>query len=902
MMARTTLHDLPLSTSKPINPGMKRILILLAFFAGIVGTVSSQQKVAKNEADYQMLKLAGENPAAPQQAKAPKIKPTVFSPATLKLGGGGTIGTDCQCLQTIDETFTIAPFTNGTAPEYRNDDGSTAEIDLPFTFSLYGTDYTSCFINNNGNISFNASYTTFSASAFPTASFVMVAPFWADVDTRNTSSGLVYYKVTDHSLTVIWDAVGYFNSQSDKVNTFQLVITDGTDPVVPDGNNVSFCYGDMQWTTGSASSGVNGFAGTPATVGANLGDGTSFIQFGRFDHAGSDYDGPFNDADGISWLDYTNFNFNSDVVTGAGNIAPIVPSGSLCDTLYVCAGSNAYLQFLSPEQTQLTDLTYEVIGANNLVLTETQDPGSSELQIFAPLDAPNDTLLINVMGTDNGTPAMSTSTTYVLVVRDQPDPIVITASDNELCAGETISLSIDPAYTSVNWSTGGSTNSINITTGGTITVTANDQYCETTGEIEIIELSSPTPTIGGVFQTCGSSTTDIFVNETYPSVVWSNNLNTPSIAVGSGTYTVTATGENGCQGTSAPVTVLIIPTPVISVPDIQFCVSDRPLNASVTNAANGVNYTYSWAASPNLSSTSVANPNVMDLTADATFTVTVYPTAYPDCSSSEEVEVTVVDAPVLVTDDEVLYCNNGLQLDATVQNAEPTFTYNWTWTPSNFFSGASTSSPSLIGIIPSGTVVTGTVSVSWDAQCRDQQEVTVLVPNAPQVFPTVVDSMCIGSPITLVAGVPSMPVDYQWYYHVTTTQGNDSIILLGTNQEQEIVGEGIFYVEMTEPGCGFTASSEFILTNYACDIFIPDVITPNGDGLNEFFVIESLELFPSSSLKIFDRWGGLVYDSPDYKNNWGDKDVPEGTYYFILEWRKDETTTTPISGYFTVLH
>jgi gliding motility-associated-like protein len=902
MMLHTTLVHLPLSQSKPINPGMKRILILFAFFAGIVGTASAQQKVAKNEADYQMLKAAGENPAAPAQPKAATIKPTVFSPATLKLGGGGSIGTDCQCIQTIDETFTIAPFTNGTAPEYRNDDGSTAEIDLPFTFSLYGTDYTSCFINNNGNISFNNAYSTFSSSAFPTASFVMVAPFWADVDTRNTQSGLVYYKVTDHSLTVIWDAVGYFNSQADKVNTFQLVITDGTDPVVPDGNNVSFCYGDMQWTTGSASSGVNGFAGTPATVGANLGDGTSFIQFGRFDHPGSDYDGPFNNADGVSWLDNTNFNFNSDVITGAGNIAPIVPSGSLCDTLYVCAGSNAYLQFLSPEQDQVTDLIYEVIGANNLVLTETQDQGSSELQIFAPLDAPNDTLLINVSGTDNGTPAMSTSTTYVLVVRDQPEPITITASDVELCTGETITLSIADTYTSVSWSTGGSTNSINVTAGGTVTVTANDQFCETTGEIEIVQLPSPTPTIGGVFQACGIGTTDIFVNETYPAVVWSNNLTTTTIAAGSGTYTVTATGDNGCQGTSAPVTVLIIPTPTISVPDIQFCVSDRPLNASIINSVSGVNYTYVWDASPNLTSTTVANPNVTGLTADATFTVTAYPTAYPDCSSQEEVTVTLVDTPVMVTDDEVVYCNNGLQLDASVENVDPTFTYNWTWTPSNFFSGANTSSPSLVGIIPSGTVVTGTVAVSWDAQCRDQQEVTVLIPNAPESFPAVIDSMCVGSPLNLVAGTPSVPVDYQWFYYIVTPQGNDSIILLGNEQIQEVVSTGIFYVEMSEPACGFTSVSPFYVNTYACDIFIPDVITPNGDGLNETFVIESLELFPNSTLKIFDRWGGLVYESTDYKNNWGDPDAPEGTYYFILEWVKDEQTTTPISGYFTLLH
>jgi hypothetical protein len=67
-----------------------------------------------------------------------------------------------------------------------------------------------------------------------------------------------------------------------------------TDPMLPNGNNVAFCYGDMQWTTGSASQGgTGGFGGVPSTVGVNKGDGTNFIQIGRFDasqvHA---YDGP----------------------------------------------------------------------------------------------------------------------------------------------------------------------------------------------------------------------------------------------------------------------------------------------------------------------------------------------------------------------------------------------------------------------------------------------------------------------------------------------------------------------------------------------------------------------------------------------------------------------------------
>ena len=85
----------------------------------------------------------------------------------------------------------------------------------------------------------------------------MIAPFWADVDTRSTNGGNVWYKLTPHSLVVVWDHVGYWNMMEDKLNTFQLIISDGQDTLVPAGNNVSFCYGDMQWTTGSASGGIN---------------------------------------------------------------------------------------------------------------------------------------------------------------------------------------------------------------------------------------------------------------------------------------------------------------------------------------------------------------------------------------------------------------------------------------------------------------------------------------------------------------------------------------------------------------------------------------------------------------------------------------------------------------------
>ncbi len=214
----------------------------------------------------------------------------------------------------LDSTFSIVQFTGDYnpvyPPEYRNDDGSSFVITLPFTFNFYGEQYTQLYINNNGNISFGSRYATYTPWGFPVDDYPMIAPFWADVDTRNPNSGLVYYRVEANRLVVIWDRVGYYNKNADKVNTFEVIITDGTDPLIGLGKNVCFSYADMQWTTGDASGGVGGFWGVPATVGINKGDGINYALIGRFDHPGIDYDGPGGNNDGVDYLDYKFFSFN----------------------------------------------------------------------------------------------------------------------------------------------------------------------------------------------------------------------------------------------------------------------------------------------------------------------------------------------------------------------------------------------------------------------------------------------------------------------------------------------------------------------------------------------------------------------------------------------------------------
>lgn len=209
-----------------------------------------------------------------------------------------------------------------TGPLSYCDDCYFGPFTLPFTFCFYGTNYNQFYINNNGNVSFEGGYGSYSSTGFPVNGFGMLAPFWADVDTRNGLGG-VYYKIEPTRVTVIWDNTGYFSIQGDKRNTFELIFTNGNDPLIGVGKNVAFSYADMQWTTGSASGGVNGFGGIPATVGVNKGDGVKYALVGRFDHEGTDYDGPGGIADGVSYLDGKYYSFNAcseDVI-----VVPDVP-------------------------------------------------------------------------------------------------------------------------------------------------------------------------------------------------------------------------------------------------------------------------------------------------------------------------------------------------------------------------------------------------------------------------------------------------------------------------------------------------------------------------------------------------------------------------------------------------
>lgn len=87
----------------------------------------------------------------------------------------------------------------------------------------------------------------------------------------------------------------------------------------------------------------------------------------------------------------------------------------------------------------------------------------------------------------------------------------------------------------------------------------------------------------------------------------------------------------------------------------------------------------------------------------------------------------------------------------------------------------------------------------------------------------------------------------------------------------------------------------------ACEVVVKptNVFTPNGDGINDFLTFDLVEIYPGSSLQVFNRWGKKVYEDVDYYNDWNGDDLKEGTYYYVLDI--NDPSQGILKGTFTLL-
>ncbi|TFW29126.1 nidogen-like domain-containing protein [Massilia horti] len=147
------------------------------------------------------------------------------------------------------------------------DDNSSSILNLPFTLNFFNHNYNQFYVNNNGNVTFGGPVSSYTPTPFPISNQPMIAPFWADVDTRPQPGGGAVYVASPDANTVVvtWHNVGYYNQHTDKLNDFQLTLVNRSDTGA--GNfDIEFRYNQLQWTTGDVSQGY------PAQAGYDAGD------------------------------------------------------------------------------------------------------------------------------------------------------------------------------------------------------------------------------------------------------------------------------------------------------------------------------------------------------------------------------------------------------------------------------------------------------------------------------------------------------------------------------------------------------------------------------------------------------------------------------------------------------
>lgn len=178
-----------------------------------------------------------------------------------------------------------------------NDDGSTGLVPIGFTADFYGVNFNSLFVNNNGNVTLNQALGTFTPFPIVTNGIPMIAPFFADVDTR--SGNVVSYgtgTVDGHlAFGVNWPDVRHFDAAGGgtnglPTNNFQLVIIDRSDLGSGD-FDFEFNYKQIRWESGEASGGdPSGLGGAAAHVGYTNGSTASY------EFAGSGVNGALLDS------------------------------------------------------------------------------------------------------------------------------------------------------------------------------------------------------------------------------------------------------------------------------------------------------------------------------------------------------------------------------------------------------------------------------------------------------------------------------------------------------------------------------------------------------------------------------------------------------------------------------
>ena len=271
--------------------------------------------------------------------------------------------------------------------------------------------------------------------------------------------------------------------------------------------------------------------------------------------------------------------------------------------------------------------------------------------------------------------------------------------------------------------------------------------------------------------------------------------------------------------------------------------------------------------------------------------------------SVDRVRVIIVD-PMPVAGADQSICAD--EPTAALQAAQPGLGSSGAWSSPDstlVFTSASSPATSVRNLKPGVNLLVWTVD---GGVCgADSRDTLLITYNKPPI--------AIADTITVPFGrtVELMPLDNDTIYGVVTllagtTPDRGTVSYQGSSirytPPANFLGETSFSYQLAAPGCPTATGQVFVQIGEDAGCKPPSIITPNDDGINDFFVVPCLldtERYPNSQVIIFNRWGDEVFRSgKPYMSNWGAKydgtDLPADTYFFVVELGDG---SSPVSGY-----
>ena len=327
-----------------------------------------------------------------------------------------------------------------------------------------------------------------------------------------------------------------------------------------------------------------------------------------------------------------------------------------------------------------------------------------------------------------------------------------------------------------------------------------------------------------------------------------------------GNYQASIREETGCI-TIVPVTIGLTNNLAMTAhADTTICPGSSFNAGTTSNATN-----YSWSPTAGVSNPAIANP-VLSPASTTTYTVTGTTGA---CTITKTFTVTVGNTVTLAVHADTSICS-GASFNANTVSNGTTFT----WSPV-----AGVSNPAIANPVLSPTATTTYTVTARTGTCTNVKTFTVTVRPAVNVSAGPAVTILAGSSVTLQGS--GSAGTYLW----TPATGLNAINILNPVATPAITTTYNLKITNTQ-GC--SNSANVIITVLPYCVKPLNAFTPNNDGFYDTWFITNGNCLKKATVLVYNRYGGKVFESQDYKNDWAGtykgKPLPDGTYYYVINY------------------